>query len=168
MSVDSQSGTVYWGEVGPDAGGEGPRGPRGYDEINQAKGPGNFGWPYFIGNNLAYADYDYATGAVGPLFDAAAPVNASPNNTGSSVLPPARSAFLWYPYGASAAFPELGEGGRTACAANAGTRVPMATAGHTTAGRSPACPGSVSTSARRRKMHQTKADMAALDCGATV
>ena len=116
MSVDSKTGTVYWGEVGPDAGGEGPRGPRGYDEINQAKGPGNFGWPYFIGDNLPYTDYDYATGTVGTLFDAAAPVNASPNNTGSSVLPPARPAFLWYPYGASAAFPELGEGGRTACA----------------------------------------------------
>ena len=116
MSVDSQTGTVYWGEVGPDAGGEGPRGPRGYDEINQAQGPGNFGWPYFIGDNLPYADYDYATAAVGALFDPAAPVNASPNNTGSSVLPPARPAFLWYPYGASAEFPELGEGGRTACA----------------------------------------------------
>jgi len=116
MSVDAKTGTVYWGEVGPDAGGEGPRGPRGYDEINQAKGPGNFGWPYFIGDNLPYADYDYATGAVGALFDADAPVNASPNNTGSSVLPPARSALLWYPYGASPAFPELGEGGRTACA----------------------------------------------------
>lgn len=116
MSVDSKTGTVYWGEVGPDAGGEGPRGPRGYDEINQAKGPGNFGWPYFIGDNLPYADYDYASGTVGAPFDAAAPVNASPNNTGSSVLPPARPALLWYPYGASAAFPELGEGGRTACA----------------------------------------------------
>ena len=116
MSVDAHTGTVYWGEVGPDAGGEGPRGPRGYDEINQAQGPGNFGWPYFIGDNLPYADYDYATAAVGPLFDPAAPVNASPNNTGSSVLPPASPAFLWYPYGASAAFPELGEGGRTACA----------------------------------------------------
>ena len=116
MSVDAKTGTVYWGEVGPDAGGEGPRGPRGYDEINQAKGPGNFGWPYFIGDNLAYTDYDYATGAVGSLFDAAAPVNASPNNTGSSVLPPAQPAFLWYPYGVSPAFPELGEGGRTACA----------------------------------------------------
>ncbi len=116
MSVDSRSGTVYWGEVGPDAGSDGPRGPRGYDEINQARSAGNFGWPYFIGENFAYADYDYATGAVGATYDPAAPVNASPNNTGASVLPPARAALLWYPYGASERFPELGEGGRTACA----------------------------------------------------
>lgn len=116
MSVDPRTGTVYWGEVGPDAGADGPRGPRGYDEINQARGPGNFGWPYFIGDNFPYADYDFATGTVGPLFDPAAPVNASPNNTGASVLPPARPALLFYPYGASDRFPELGEGGRTACA----------------------------------------------------
>ena len=116
MSVDSRSGTVYWGEVGPDAGSDGPRGPRGYDEINQARGPGNFGWPYFLGDNFPYADYDYATGTVGPRYDPAAPVNASPNNTGASVLPPARPALLFYPYGPSDRFPELGEGGRTACA----------------------------------------------------
>src|SRR6185295_16289890 len=47
INVDEKTGIVYWGEVGPDAGGDGPRGPRGYDEINQAKGPGNFGWPFF-------------------------------------------------------------------------------------------------------------------------
>ena len=116
MSVDSKTGTVYWGEVGPDAGADGPRGPRGYDEINQARGPGNFGWPYFIAGNRPYADYDYASRTVGALFDPAAPVNASPNNTGASLLPPARPALLAYPYGASEDFPELGQGGRTACA----------------------------------------------------
>ena len=26
-------------------------GPRGYDEINQARAAGNFGWPYFIANS---------------------------------------------------------------------------------------------------------------------
>ena len=61
MSVDEKTGYVYWGEVGPDAGDDGPRGSRGYDEINQAKKAGNFGWPYFVGNNFAYADYDYTT-----------------------------------------------------------------------------------------------------------
>lgn len=116
ISVDSRTGTVYWGDVGPDAGNDGPRGPRGYDEINQARGPGNHGWPYFIGDNYPYADHDYATNASGPRFDPAAPENASPNNTGLRILPPARPALLWYPYGASERFPELGEGGRTACA----------------------------------------------------
>lgn len=116
MSVDSETGYVYWGEVGPDAGGDGPRGPRGYDEINQARRAGNFGWPYFIANNQAYAHVDFATGAVGEKYDPNAPVNDSVNNTGIKNLPPAVSAFLYYPYGKSAEFPELGEGGRTACA----------------------------------------------------
>lgn len=116
MNVDSETGFVYWGEVGPDAGADGPRGPRGYDEINQARAAGNFGWPYFIANNQPYADFDFATGEVGPLYDPQAPRNLSPNNTGSQLLPPAQPAFIYYPYGASTEFPELGTGGRTACA----------------------------------------------------
>ena len=116
ISVDARTGFVYWGEVGPDAGNEGPRGPRGYDEINQARQAGNFGWPYFIANNLPYADVDFATGQVGALYSPDQPVNRSPNNTGAELLPPAQPALLYYPYGASAQFPELGQGGRTACA----------------------------------------------------
>lgn len=116
MNVDQETGFVYWGEVGPDAGGDGPRGPRGYDEINQARQAGNFGWPYFIANNLPYANYDYETQQVGPLYDLSGPTNDSPNNTGERVLPPPTPALIYYPYGASTDFPELGEGGRTACA----------------------------------------------------
>ncbi|MFM7073587.1 MAG: PQQ-dependent sugar dehydrogenase, partial [Planctomycetota bacterium] len=116
MTVDAKTGFVYWGEVGPDAGGDGPRGPRGYDEINQARKAGNFGWPYFIANNQPYADVDFATGQVGAKYDPLAPINASPNNTGERQLPPAEPAFLYYPYGSSTEFPELGQGGRTACA----------------------------------------------------
>lgn len=116
MTVDSATGFVYWGEVGPDAGADGPRGPRGYDEINQARRAGNFGWPYFIANNQPYADVDFATGMVGKKYDPQAPVNESPNNTGAKQLPPAQPALLYYPYGASPEFPELGQGGRTACA----------------------------------------------------
>ncbi|MEQ1907008.1 MAG: carbohydrate-binding protein, partial [Pirellulaceae bacterium] len=44
------------------------------------------------------------------------PVNESPNNTGSKILPPAQPAMIYWPYGKSTQFPELGEGGRTACA----------------------------------------------------
>ena len=116
MSVDQATGFVYWGEVGPDAGSDGPRGPRGYDEINQARRAGNFGWPYFVGNNFAYYDYDYEAGKVGALFDVNAPINESPNNTGEKLLPPAQPALIWYPGAASKEFPELGGGGRTACA----------------------------------------------------
>ncbi|MEA3207112.1 MAG: cytochrome c [Chthoniobacter sp.] len=116
MTVDEKTGFVYWGEVGPDAGDDGPRGPRGYDEINQAKRAGNFGWPYFVGNNFAYADYDYTTKVAGPLFDAQHPINESPNNTGLRDLPPAQPAMIYWPYRQPREFQEMGEGGRTACA----------------------------------------------------
>lgn len=115
MSVDEKTGIIYWGEVGPDAGGDGPRGSRGYDEINQAKRPGNYGWPYFVGANSAYARYDFATKKVGEKFDPAKPINEAASNTGSRELPPAQPAFIYWPYGASKEFPMLGEGGRTAC-----------------------------------------------------
>jgi cytochrome c len=116
INVDPATGYLYWGDVGPDAQGEGPRGPRGYDEVNQARKAGNFGWPYFIANNQAYAWVNFATGEVGAKFDPVAPVNNSPNNTGVKTLPPAQPAFLYYPYAASPEFPDLGTGGRTACA----------------------------------------------------
>lgn len=116
VSVDERTGIIYWGEVGPDAGGDGPRGPRGYDEINQARKAGNFGWPYFVGNNFAYADFDFEKKEVGAKYDPERPINESPNNTGSRDLPPAQPAFLYWPYAESPEFPMLGSGGRTACA----------------------------------------------------
>ena len=116
LNVDQKTGFVYWGEVGPDAHGDGKRGPRGYDEINQARAAGNFGWPYFIANNRAYADVNFATGDIGPRYDPQRPINESPANTGAKILPPAQEAFIYYPYAYSEKFPELGEGGRTACA----------------------------------------------------
>ncbi len=117
FSVDAKTGYVYWGEVGPDAGGEDDqRGPRGYDEINQARTAGFFGWPYFVGNNKPYRDWDFIKDQAGDLYDAARAVNRSPNNTGIADLPPAQPAFIWYPGGKSEEFPVLGSGGRTACA----------------------------------------------------
>lgn len=116
IQVDPATGYLYWGEVGPDAGGEGPRGPRGYDEVNQARSAGNFGWPFFVGANFAYADYDYLTKEVGPLYDPLKPENRSPTNTGARFLPPAQPAWIYYPYASSKEFPEVGSGGRTACA----------------------------------------------------
>ena len=116
MSVDEGTGWLYWGEVGPDATGDvSSRGPKGYDEWNQARSAGNFGWPYFVGNNKPYVTYDFATGISGAAFDPTSPVNTSPNNTGPTNLPPAQPAWLWYPYDSSVEFPELnGSGGRTA------------------------------------------------------
>ena len=119
ISVDPKTDYLYWGEVGPDAGGFNPdRGPTGHDEINQARQAGNFGWPFFVGDNKAYNRYDFAANKSGAKFDPLRPVNTSPNNTGLEVLPPAQPAFIWYPPGLSAKFPALNlrNGGRTAMA----------------------------------------------------
>ena len=120
IAVDPRTGYVYWGEVGPDAQEDSVgRGPRGYDEINQARRAGNYGWPYFIGDNKAYiktTTIDSVTVRAGDPFDPVMPRNTSPNNTGLTVLPPARNAYIWYPYGPSAEFPLVGSGGRTAMA----------------------------------------------------
>ena len=116
MAVDPWTNYVYWGDVGPDVGEAGRYGPQSYDEWNQAMTAGNYGWPYFGGNNFAYPDRDFATDEVGPLFDPEAPINESPNNTGHQRLPPARAALMWYPYGPSEEFPTLGSGSRSAMA----------------------------------------------------
>jgi cytochrome c len=115
ISIDRKSNFLYWGEVGPDANADSPeRGPRGYDEVNQARKAGFFGWPFFVGNNYAYRQYDYKTGSSGNYFDPEKPVNNSENNTGIEVLPPVSPAFIWYPYAESKEFPQLGTGGRNA------------------------------------------------------
>lgn len=114
VTIDSKTGYMYWGEVGPDAREDTELGPRGYDELNQAKGPGFFGWPYFIGENHAFPYYDYALDKPMEPKDPANPMNLSVNNTGLQALPPAQPAFISYPYGISEKFPEVGSGGRSA------------------------------------------------------
>ncbi len=117
ISVDKKTGYLYWGDVGPDAAmPDSTRGPAGHDEVGQARQAGNFGWPHFVGNNKAYHRYDFAAERSGQPWDAAAPVNTSPNNTGLEQLPPAREAFIWYLYGPSPEFPLVGSGGRNAMA----------------------------------------------------
>ncbi|MCB1230857.1 MAG: PQQ-dependent sugar dehydrogenase [Verrucomicrobiae bacterium] len=105
ISIDRRTGFLYWGEVGPDSGAETERGPNGFDEINQAKKAGYFGWPYFVADNKAYADFDFATETVGAKFDPAAPVNDSPNNTGIRKLPPATPPLWFYPRASACAGP---------------------------------------------------------------
>ena len=115
--VDKHSGYLYWGDVGPDSGKDSTGlGPTAEDEFNVAKGPGNFGWPYFVGDNKAYWDFDFASKQSGEKFIAENPVNNSPNNTGLKELPPAQKAFIWYTAGSSNRFPVLGSGGRSAMA----------------------------------------------------
>ncbi len=116
ISVDQKTGFLYWGEIGPDSNTDSleTRGPKGYDEMNQARKAGYFGWPLFIGNNYPYISYNYLTGESGKPFDPAHPKNLSQNNTGLTDLPPAQPAFIWYPYGTSPDFPQVGTGGRSA------------------------------------------------------
>jgi glucose/arabinose dehydrogenase len=118
ISVDQKNSFLYWGEVGPDAANDSldTRGPRGYDEVNQARKAGNFGWPLFVGNNYPYRNYDYTNGTSTKSFDPAKPINESRNNTGIQELPPVSPAFIWYPYAASPDFPSVGTGGRNAMA----------------------------------------------------
>jgi cytochrome c len=68
IAVDPVSGRLFWGDVGPDAALDSVRGPRGYDEVNFADVPGVYGWPYCIGFNRPYADWDYATMVAGAPF----------------------------------------------------------------------------------------------------
>ncbi|MFD2098231.1 ThuA domain-containing protein [Flagellimonas iocasae] len=118
ISVDIKRGYLYWGDVGPDARVDSlqTRGPRGYDEMNQAREAGNYGWPMFIGNNFAYNRYNYETGESGRFFNPEKPINDSRNNTGLKELPPAKPAFAYYHYGDTEQFPQFGAGARNAMA----------------------------------------------------
>ncbi|GGV77217.1 PQQ-dependent sugar dehydrogenase [Streptomyces thermoviolaceus] len=108
FSVDKETGILYVGDYGPDAGAADPkRGPAGQVEFARVTGPGNFGWPYCVGANEAYVDYDFATGTSGEPFDCDAPKNDSPHNTGLTDLPPAQPA--WIPYDGPSV-PEFGDG----------------------------------------------------------
>jgi glucose/arabinose dehydrogenase/PKD repeat protein len=117
IAVDRGNDWLYWGNVGPDAGSNAlqTRGPLGYDEVNQAKAAGNFGWPYCIADNVPYVSYDFGSSQSGQPFDCDSLVNESPNNSGVSNLPPAQPAWISYTYGAPP-YPALGEGPRTALA----------------------------------------------------
>ncbi len=105
ISVDQKTNDLYWGKVGPDAGKDTSRGPRGYDEINRARKAGNYGWPYFSADNKAYTDYDFVTKKKGAKFDPAKPINTSVNNTGLTELPPAQPAFWFYSRASACAGP---------------------------------------------------------------
>jgi cytochrome c len=116
ISIDSKNSNLYWGEVGPDAGGPSERGPAGHDEVNQATKAGNFGWPFLVGNNKPYPIVDFETNQPGRMTVAATPKNTGIRNTGLVDLPPAQPAFIWYPSSDSPEFPAMGSGGRTAMA----------------------------------------------------
>ena len=100
IDVDSETGSVSWGDYGPDAGVADPqRGPMGLVEWNTTGigQPMNSGWPYCTGNNFNYNQWNYETATPGTFFDCGAGAkNASRWNTGLATLPPATPADLYY------------------------------------------------------------------------
>src|SRR5690606_3790208 len=93
LSLDSKTGWIYWGEVGPST-----------DEFNLAREAGNFGWPFYIANNERNlsAEIDYDTTRI---------INESPYNTGLLELPsPPVPAMAWYDRNPSEIFPIPGSG----------------------------------------------------------
>ncbi|MBY8874064.1 ThuA domain-containing protein [Micromonospora sp. PLK6-60] len=112
IGIDPATDTLYVADYGPDAGSaNAERGPGNTVEWNIVKAPGNFGWPYCVGQNVAYNDYQFPSGPSGAKFNCAAPVNESPNNTGLTTLPPVVPATVDYNYGGNPRFPEIGGGG---------------------------------------------------------
>ena len=113
-SIDSKTGFLYFGDIGSDANEDTDIGPRGYDELNQARKPGFFGWPYFVGPNAAFPYFSYVDGELLDKKDPNKPINNSVNNTGLKELPSVAPPFIYYPYAVSEEFPLLGSGSRSA------------------------------------------------------
>lgn len=78
ISLDPVRSWVAWGECGPDLG-------KVTEEDNIATYPGNFGWPYWAGNQYATRGYGSTDGGANPF----APINVHPQNKGARDLPPA-------------------------------------------------------------------------------
>ena len=113
ISVDSETGWLYWGEVGPDATNDvAARGPRGYDELNQAQ-RGEFRLalhhcqqPGVSRIRLRHGDFRAGVQSRGAGEQLA-------EQHRRRQFAPAQPAMIWYPYATSTQFPELGTGGRT-------------------------------------------------------
>jgi len=121
ISVDQRTGHLYWGENGPaDAycgnltNVDSKLLPLGYDEFNQARKAGFFGWPFFIGPNESYPTYDFDKNLVTGAFDPKKAINDLKENTGVRELPPAQEPMIWYSHPPSETFPSLGQGGASA------------------------------------------------------
>ena len=113
IGLDEQNNNLLVADYGPDAGSvSATRGPNGRVEWNVLDEPGNYGWPYCVGNNTPYNDYNFASSTAGATFSCDAPINDSPNNTGLTNLPPAKAAVIWQSNNASiTGTPEIGASG---------------------------------------------------------
>lgn len=121
ISVDQRTGHLYWGENGPAdyycgnlKNVDQKLLPLGFDEFNQAREAGFFGWPYFIGPNESYPSYSFEKNEVTGVFDPEKPINDLKENTGVKELPAAQKAMIWYSHPPSPEFPSLGQGGASA------------------------------------------------------
>ncbi|MEO3749616.1 ThuA domain-containing protein [Streptomyces sp. B6B3] len=111
IGIDPTTDRLFVADYGPDAAAANPdRGPDGRVEWNIVDEPGFYGWPYCVGANTPYNDYDFETETAGEPFDCGAPVNDSPNNTGLGELPAAIPAEMWMG-AASSGVPEIGGSG---------------------------------------------------------
>ncbi len=115
IAVDPGTGWLYWGDVGRGASRH-PDDSPGYEEFNQARQPGNLGWPFASGPNSPFLDIDPETGEPIGHFQLNPLYNDSPFNTGARTLPPPQPALIWYDYTPGEAFPEMGAGGMSAMA----------------------------------------------------
>ncbi|MER7560506.1 PQQ-dependent sugar dehydrogenase [Nocardioides sp. NPDC126508] len=112
IEIDPQTDRVFVADYSPDAATANPdRGPAGQGKWTVVTKPANYGWPLCATAEMPYRDYDFATGTSGPAFDCDAPVNDSRHNTGLTELPPVTQPTVWYTYGQSEEFPELGSQG---------------------------------------------------------
>ena len=89
---------LFWCDVGPDANSASASGPEGLDEINLTKTAGNYGWPYFAGEDNDPYQVSYKSPS--PFYNNPnAPENTSvwnksPNTIGAKILPAAKPAWL--------------------------------------------------------------------------
>jgi cytochrome c len=79
LSMDPVRKVITWGDIGPDGKGQ-------TEEHNMTAVPGNFGYPYFAGNNILLQG----------TAPASKPMNNAPKNTGLNELPPAIPALNSY------------------------------------------------------------------------
>ena len=119
IEINKTNDELYVGDYSPDSRNFDPdRGPAGHGKWTIVREPGNYGWPYCATAELPYVDGEFVPGGAptefessGEEFDCDNPVNESPNNTGLTELPPVVQPDVWYSFGPSAEFPELGTGG---------------------------------------------------------
>jgi glucose/arabinose dehydrogenase/cytochrome c551/c552 len=123
IAVDPRTGHLYWGENGPAdhycgnlKNVDKNQLPLGFDEFNQARKAGFFGWPFLIGPNESYVTYDFEAKTVTGAFAPEKAINYLKENTGIRELPSAQAPMIWYSHPPSPEFPSLGQGSASAIA----------------------------------------------------